>query len=217
MTTSIMCIIHIICQYIYEIYLAYAWHMTTSSIYLTYALYTTSTKYWGSSRYPIYMYIYGIYLLGEGICHMLLNTYGVTWWWSDDPQYFGGYVISWNSSCFKIVILLSIQLKYQLVPALHSKVWIEFISIFSALPGWLIISGLFVSRFALSLLVSDLLAAFKNSKLINFDLELCIRKFEANQFQIFQHYRDNDMLGLKDNATGESASWFVFSLLVSCG
>jgi hypothetical protein len=34
------------------------------------------------------------------------------------------YVLSWNSSCFKIVILLSIQLKYQLAPALHSKVWI---------------------------------------------------------------------------------------------
>ncbi len=66
MTKSIMCIIHIICQYIYGIYLAYAWHIPTGSIYLTYALYTTSTKYWGSSRYPIYMaytYLMKVYVI----------------------------------------------------------------------------------------------------------------------------------------------------------
>jgi hypothetical protein len=59
----------------------------------------------------------------------------------------------------------------------------------------LIISGfkLSVSRFVLSLLVSVLLAAYENLKLINFDLELCIRKFETNQFQFFQHYRDNEI------------------------
>ncbi len=50
-----------------------------------------------------------------------------------------------------------------------------------------------VSRFVLSLLVSVLLAAFENSKLINFDRERCTQKFEANQFQFFQHYRDNEI------------------------
>ncbi len=67
MTTSIMCIIHIICQYIYGIYLAYAWHIPTRSIYLTYAWYTTSTKNLGAITLP---HIYGIYLLDEGICDM---------------------------------------------------------------------------------------------------------------------------------------------------
>ncbi len=66
-------------------------------------------------------------------------------------------VLSWNSSCFKIVILLSIPLKYQLA-AFESLNLIHFH--FSALPGWLIIHGLSVSRFVLSLLVLVLLAAF---------------------------------------------------------
>jgi len=66
MTTSIICIIHIICQYIYGIYLAYAWHIPTRSIYLTYSWYKTSTKFWASSRYPIYMaytYLMNVYVM----------------------------------------------------------------------------------------------------------------------------------------------------------
>ncbi len=66
MTTSIMCIIYITCQYMYGIYLAYAWHIPTRSIYLTYSWYTTSTKFWGSSHYPIYMaytYLMKVYVI----------------------------------------------------------------------------------------------------------------------------------------------------------
>ncbi len=68
MTTSILSIIHIICQYIYiyGIYLAYAWHIPNRSIYLTYSWYTTSTKFWGSSRYPIcmaYTYLMKVYVI----------------------------------------------------------------------------------------------------------------------------------------------------------
>ncbi len=79
------------------------------------------------------------------------------------------------------------------------------ISIFSALPGLLIISGLSDSWFVLSLLVSVLLAAFENLKLINFDLELCIRKFEANRFQFFQLCRDNEICS---GCRTMSVSWF---------
>jgi hypothetical protein len=81
-------------------------------------------------------------------------------------------------------------LKYQLA-AFESFNLIHF-HFFSI--AWMIDYILVVSsRFVFSLLVSVLLAEFENSKLINFDRELCIRKFEANQFQFFQHYRDNEI------------------------
>ncbi len=74
-TTSIMCIIHIICQYIYGIYLAYVWHIPIRSIYLTYAWDTTSTKFWVSSRYPYIWHILTWWMYMWCIFH----TYGVTW------------------------------------------------------------------------------------------------------------------------------------------
>ncbi len=38
---------------IFQVYDKHMAILTTSSIYLTYSLYTTSTNFWGSSRYPI--------------------------------------------------------------------------------------------------------------------------------------------------------------------
>ncbi len=74
MTTSIMCIIHIICQYIYGIYLAYAWHIPTRSIYLTYSWYKTSTKFWHVTPYIWHILTWWRYMW------YILHTCWVTWW-----------------------------------------------------------------------------------------------------------------------------------------
>jgi hypothetical protein len=73
---------------------------------------------------------------------------------------------------------------------------------------WVVSFSVCNNNFVLSLLVSVLLAAFKNSKIINFD-----KKFEDNQFQFFQHCRDNEICSGRLTMSG---SWFVFSLMVSC-
>ncbi len=79
--------------------MAYAWHIPTNSIYLTYTWYMTSTKYWGSSCYPIYM-VHGAQLHDSPLGVIMLPHIHGPWctvhdsWMSSISFFISLYVVS---------------------------------------------------------------------------------------------------------------------------